>query len=99
MDSDWLEDFLALIACGGFSRAAERRRLSQPTFSRRIRALEDRIGSPLVDRSTHTMRLTPAGEHFRIVAEDTLRRLELGLAETRAIAAAASDSLRFASTH
>lgn len=99
MHYDWLEDFLALIECGGFSRAAEQRHLTQPTFSRRIRALEEWIGSPLVDRGTHRVRLTPAGEHFRGVAEDSLRRLRLGLAETRAAADAASDTLRFAATH
>lgn len=99
MDSDWLEDFLALIDCGGFSRAAEQRAVSQPSFSRRIRSLEDWVGATLVDRSTHTMRLTPAGERFRVVAEETLRRLHLGRDEARAVAKASSETLRFASTH
>tara|TARA_R100000935_G_C2840985_1_gene170967 strand:- start:5322 stop:6209 length:888 start_codon:yes stop_codon:yes gene_type:complete len=99
MDSKWLEDFLALIDTGGFSRAADKRTISQPTFSRRIRSLEQWVGATLVDRSTHTMRLTPAGESFRAVAEATLRRLELGREEARAIAKASSETLRFASTH
>lgn len=99
MDSKWLEDFLALIDSGGFSRAADKRTISQPTFSRRIRSLEQWVGATLVDRSTHTMRLTPAGESFRAVAEATLRRLELGREEARAIAKASSETLRFASTH
>jgi DNA-binding transcriptional LysR family regulator len=99
MDSDWLEDFLALIDCGGFSRAAEQRAVSQPSFSRRIRSLEDWVGATLVDRSTHTMRLTLAGERFRVVAEETLRRLHLGREEARAVAKASSETLRFASTH
>ena len=99
IDSDWLEDFLALIDCGNFSRAAERRAVSQPSFSRRIRALEDWVGATLVDRSTHTVRLTAAGERFRSTAEETLRRLHHGRAEARATARAASETLRFASTH
>jgi DNA-binding transcriptional LysR family regulator len=99
MDSDWLEDFLALLDCGGFSRAAEKRAVSQPSFSRRIRALEDWVGAVLIDRSTHTIRLTPAGERFRTVAEETLRRLQLGREEARAVAKATSETLRFASTH
>lgn len=99
MDSDWLEDFLALIDCGGFSRAAEQRAVSQPSFSRRIRSLEDWVGATLVDRSTHTMRLTTAGERFRVVAEETLRRLHLGREEVRMIAKASSETLRFAATH
>ncbi|MFV3077656.1 LysR family transcriptional regulator [Niveispirillum fermenti] len=99
MDSDWLVDFLALIDCGGFSRAAEQRAVSQPSFSRRIRSLEEWVGATLVDRSTHTMRLTPAGERFRVVAEETLRRLHVGREEVRAISKASVETLRFASTH
>jgi DNA-binding transcriptional LysR family regulator len=99
MDTDWLEDFLALVECGGFSRAADRRAVSQPSFSRRIRSLEDWVGAVLVDRSSHTMRLTPAGERFRVVAEEALRRLQFGREEARATAKASSETLRFASTH
>ncbi|WP_255587259.1 LysR family transcriptional regulator [Hephaestia mangrovi] len=99
MDCDWLEDFLALIEHGGFSRAAEHRAVSQPSFSRRIKALEDWVGATLIDRSTHTARLTPAGDAFRFVAEETLRRLKLGREEAREVARSTSESLRFASTH
>ena len=99
MDADWLEDFLALVECGGFSRAAEKRAISQPSFSRRIRSLEDWVGAPLVDRSTHTMRLTPAGDRFKSAAEETLRRLQLGREEARAMNRASSETLKFASTH
>ncbi|MCB2102451.1 MAG: LysR family transcriptional regulator, partial [Rhodobacterales bacterium] len=37
MELSWLEDFVALAETGSFSRAAERRNLTQPAFSRRIR--------------------------------------------------------------
>lgn len=99
MDLAWLEDFLALVECGGFSRAAEKRAVSQPSFSRRIRALEEWIGATLVDRSTHTVRLTAAGESFSLIAEETLRRLQLGREEARSAARQATETLRFASTH
>lgn len=99
MNIDWLEDFLSLIEAGGFARAAERRAMTQPTFSRRIRALEDWVGVPLVDRGTHTIRLTPAGERFRLAAEQTARRLQLGREEARAIGKASSETLRFVATH
>lgn len=99
MDSEWLEDFIALVEYGGFSRAAEKRGVSQPSFSRRIRSLEKWVGVTLVDRSTHTMRLTPGGERFRFVAEEILRRVRLGREEVRAIAESNSQTLRFASTH
>ncbi|MFG1926924.1 LysR family transcriptional regulator [Cryptosporangium sp. NPDC048952] len=99
MDIEWLEDFIALIDHGSFSRAAEARSVSQPTFSRRIRSLEKWVGTTLVDRTTHTLRLTPAGERFRTVAEETLRRLRVGRNEVRLLARASSKTLRLASTH
>ena len=75
MDLVWLEDFLAIAEEGGFSRAAKRRHVTQPALSRRIRSLEEWLGTPLFERSTHTITLTPAGESFRPVAEDVLRRV------------------------
>jgi DNA-binding transcriptional LysR family regulator len=99
METAWLEDFVALLETGGFSRAAEKRGVSQPGLSRRIRSLETWIGASLFDRNTHTVRLTSAGEAFRPVAEDVLRRLQLGREEARAAGSAITETLRFASTH
>ncbi|MEW6641585.1 MAG: LysR substrate-binding domain-containing protein [Pseudomonadota bacterium] len=99
MDLSWLEDYLAIIDCGGFSRAAEKRNISQPAFSRRVRALEDWVGAPLFDRSTHSVALTAAGERFRPVAEETLRRLYLGREEALEASRASAGTLRFAATN
>ncbi|PXW63626.1 regulatory helix-turn-helix LysR family protein [Methylobacterium sp. B4] len=51
MDLDWLTDFLALAELKTFSRAAEARNVTQPAFSRRIRALEVWVGTPLFVRA------------------------------------------------
>jgi DNA-binding transcriptional LysR family regulator len=99
VDTIWLEDFLAVLDEGGFSRAADRRCVSQPAFSRRIRALEDWVGTSLFDRNTHSVRLTPAGERFRPIAEEMRRRLQIGREDTLNAAQTASETLRFASTH
>ncbi len=99
MDIGWLEDFLVLIEQGGFSRAAERRAMSQPSFSRRIKALEDWVGAALIDRRTHRIQLTAAGESFQLAAEETLRRLQLGREVARAADRSDHETLRFASTH
>lgn len=99
MELSWLDDFLALVDCGNFSRAAELRHLTQPAFSRRIRALEDWVGAPLFDRSTHRVTLTEAGERFRPAAEEVLRRLLQGREDARATAHAAAAALTFAATH
>jgi DNA-binding transcriptional LysR family regulator len=46
---------------GSFTRAAERRHLSQPAVSHHIRELERRAGSPLLDRVGKKAVPTPAG--------------------------------------
>ncbi|WP_417450160.1 LysR family transcriptional regulator [Kordiimonas sp.] len=99
MDMNWLEDFLALVEIGGFSKAAESRAVSQSSFSRRIQALETWVGAALFDRDTHTIRLTPAGERFCLTAEEVVRHLKLGRESALAAANASSNTLRFASTH
>ena len=99
MNLSWLEDFLALAATGNFSRAAEERHMTQPAFSRRIRALEEWLGVVLFDRSTQPATLTETGQWFRTVAQETLARIDRIPDEARAMAAATSATLRFASTH
>ena len=53
MELIWFEDYLALAETLNFSRAAELRHVTQPAFSRRIRALEGWIGTALFTRTTH----------------------------------------------
>jgi DNA-binding transcriptional LysR family regulator len=99
MDLAWLEDFLKLAELGNFSRAAEARNSSQPAFSRRIRMLEDWVGTTLIDRDTHRIALTEAGLAFRPVVEEVTRRLALGRNQAREIGEAQTSGLRFAATH
>ena len=99
MNLSWLEDFQALAATGNFSRAAEERHMTQPAFSRRIRALEEWLGSELFDRSSQPARLTPTGEWFRTAAQDLAARVARVPGEAKAVAEAHSTTLRFAATH
>lgn len=99
MDLIWIEDFLAVAEGGGFSRAAERRHVTQPALSRRIKAFEEWLGTPLFERSTHTVVLTPAGETFRPVAEDVLRRVYGGREEALEVARLKAETISFAATH
>lgn len=99
MEIAWLEDFLAIVESGSFSAATATRHLTQSALSRRIRALEEWVGTPLLYRTTHTVALTPAGDAFRVRAEDILRQLSAGRAEAVELANGAAESLRFASTN
>ena len=99
MDTAWLEDFLAVIREGGFSRAAERRAISQSAFSRRIKCLEEWVGGPLFVRGPHAVELTPAAERLKPFAEEILRQLETARRDAMNAAQTATETLLFASTH
>jgi DNA-binding transcriptional LysR family regulator len=76
MDNKWLEDFVVLARERSFSRAAEQRHVTQPQFSRRIRALELWAGTDLVNRAGVPLCLTPAGEELLQVARRVVGSLE-----------------------
>ncbi|MBX3587803.1 MAG: LysR family transcriptional regulator [Ramlibacter sp.] len=99
MNFTWLHDFMALAASGNFSRAADERHMTQPAFSRRIRALEAWLGVELFDRSSQPARLTEAGLWFRATAEELLARVARIPDEARAVADLGSATLRLAATH
>ena len=99
MNLSWIDDFFALAASGNFSRAAEERHMTQPAFSRRIRALEEWLGTDLFDRSHQPARLTAAGEWFRVIDQELMGRVARVPGEARAVAEAHSTALRFAATH
>ena len=54
--------FRAVAEAGGFSRAAETVRVSQPAISMQVAALEESLGSSLFDRLPRGVRLTEAGK-------------------------------------
>lgn len=99
MELTWLEDFAALARTGNFSRAADARNVTQPAFSRRIRALEDWVGAPLFLRTPRGVSLTPAGEHFRPRAEALARDVHQLRREILDVAGRESAALSFAATH
>ncbi|MBU2532164.1 MAG: LysR family transcriptional regulator [Alphaproteobacteria bacterium] len=50
MRLEWLDDLLAVAEYGSIQKAAEARHLTQPAFSRRLRAIEQHVGVELFDR-------------------------------------------------
>jgi DNA-binding transcriptional LysR family regulator len=99
MDLRWLEDFLSLVDTRNFSRSAEIRFTTQPAFSRRIKSLEEWVGTPLFDRNTQPVSLTPAGFKFRVVAEDVLRRLVQIRDDVRHCGEVEANTITFVATH
>jgi DNA-binding transcriptional LysR family regulator len=74
MQIRWLEDFVELARTRSFARAAENRFVTHPAFGRRIRELEEWVGTPLITRTKPIM-LTPAGALFLDAATNALEAL------------------------
>ncbi|SFR46498.1 DNA-binding transcriptional regulator, LysR family [Marinobacter daqiaonensis] len=82
MDSNALKAFVTIIDQGSFSEAAETLHLTQPAISKRLAALENQLGTPLLERSHRQIRLTDAGARLlpharRILDEVHNARLSL----------------------
>ncbi|MFF3758985.1 LysR substrate-binding domain-containing protein [Streptomyces sp. NPDC004288] len=60
-----LRCFLAIAEEASLTRAAARLHLTQPAVSRTLAALEQHLGTRLVDRSTHHLALTAEGRAFQ----------------------------------
>ncbi|MDP5241173.1 LysR family transcriptional regulator [Uliginosibacterium sp. 31-16] len=75
LDANDLLLFARVMDAGSFSAAAERASLPKSTVSRRIAALEARLGERLLTRSTRRLALTEFGteilEHARRLQEET----------------------------
>ncbi|MDB1125119.1 LysR family transcriptional regulator [Vibrio algarum] len=80
----WWKYFLAIAEHGSLSQASNTLRVSQPTLSRQLQSMENKLGQPLFDRSTQGLTLTAFGENLledstqmQIIA-DRLERLAAG---------------------
>lgn len=72
LEIKWLHDIVALEECRSFTLAAEKRNISQSSFSRRIQAIEASIGFEIFDRNTNPLQLTTQGKGFIVYARNLL---------------------------
>ncbi len=84
-----LEIFTRVVASGSMSEAARELGLQTPIISKRIKRLEERLGSRLFHRTTRQISLTEAGEGFH---ERVLAALA-GLEEAEAFLAGRSSAV------
>ena len=91
-----LECFLAIADHGTFSRAAEALRLSQPSLSRRIAALERQLGVSLFSRARRQISLTPAGRTLAREARGIFAEARMAVDVTRAASRGVAGHLRIA---
>ncbi|NEB11531.1 LysR family transcriptional regulator [Streptomyces coelicoflavus] len=89
-----LECFLVLAEELHFGRTGERLYVSQGRVSQLIRALEQRIGARLVDRTSRRVRLTSLGEDFVAALRPAYAALRATVDDARAAALGGSGPLR-----
>jgi len=75
-----LRAFRAVARHGSFRAAADALALTQPAVSAAIRELEQLLGAPLFDRSTHNVALTRTGNALLDEAEWVLHGFDQGIA-------------------
>ncbi|MEV0071891.1 LysR family transcriptional regulator [Amycolatopsis sp. NPDC050768] len=72
-----LEYLVTVVDTGSFTRAAEQLHVTQPALSHQVRALEQHVGGPLLERLPRSVRLTPMGRamlpHARAALADAER--------------------------
>lgn len=83
MELRHLNGFVAVAEELNFGRAAARLHLSQPAVSRAMIQLEDELGVALIDRSTHHVGITPAGQAFLREARTVLGQVEVAAQAAR----------------
>lgn len=99
MRLEWLEDVLAVAETGSFQEAADRRRLTQSAFSRRIQHIEEQIGVELFDRSRKPVQLLPTTADQRDQIAKLANDLRQLVADLRRGERMASNRIAIASQH
>ena len=67
--------FVAVAEAGSLSEAARRLGISPSAVSQAVRGLEERLGTPLLRRSTRSLSLTDVGSDYLVAAAPALARL------------------------
>ena len=94
-----MQTFVRIVEAGSLSAAAAQLGTTQPTVSRRLQALERSLGLPLLQRSTHRMKLTEDGERCFERAKELLANLEAFDADMRGTGDQPEGTLRVVVPH
>jgi DNA-binding transcriptional LysR family regulator len=94
-----MQTFVRIVEAGSLTAAAAQLGTTQPTVSRRLQALERSLGLPLLQRSTHGMKLTDDGERCYERTKELLANLDAFEADLRATGDQPGGTLRVVVPH
>ena len=95
----WIEDLLNLEQERSFSKAAERRFVSQSAFTRRIQQLEQALGYAILERNSRYMEFTDAGQILLATAKSIEQQLNATLALLNNLNRSNEVTIKFAVVH
>jgi DNA-binding transcriptional LysR family regulator len=93
-----LQAFLAIARLGSFTRAAEEIFVTQAGLSLMLKDFEAQVGARLFDRTTRSVRLTPAGEALLPTARRMMADWESATSNVGRLAADAEQRVSLAAT-
>ena len=93
-----LQAFLAIARLGSFTRAAEEIFVTQAGLSLMLKDFETQVGARLFDRTTRSVRLTPAGESLLPTARGMLADWDSATSNIGQLSAAADQQVALAAT-
>lgn len=97
-DFNDLVAFMAVARERNFTRAAAQLGVSQSALSRTVRALEERMGLPLLTRTTRSVSLTDAGERLISSVGPRFEEIEAELESLRAMTDRPAGTVRITTT-
>lgn len=83
MNLNQLKYFISVAEHQSFTKAANQFYISQTAITQQIQALETAVDTPLIDRTTRPISLTPSGKTFLIEAKSILRHMDTAIMRTR----------------
>jgi LysR family nitrogen assimilation transcriptional regulator len=95
MDLRKIQYFFSVIEHGNLSSAAQSLRVSQPTLSRQIKAIEEQFQTPLFIRGGRGMMLTEAGKQLHEGLQSIERQLRLLKTDVAAVSIEPSGEVAF----
>src|SRR5215468_1494950 len=97
-DLNQLRCFVTVAEELHFGRAAARLNMTQPPLSRQVQVLERIVDAPLLERTSRSVRLTPAGRNFLPEAKRILKLAESAAQVARRVAMGKTGSLKIGFT-
>lgn len=94
MHLNQLRYFVSVASFRSFTQAAECHSLTQTAITQQIKALEDKLGFPLINRMKRPIELTPAGTVFYQEAKSILARVDDAVVKAQEASTGAVGTIR-----